>query len=170
MSKLFLHLKENNFFKNLVEKKPLDAVLDLMGRLTYEYKREGEFLFRHGERGTTFYIILEGTVGVNAPVRVGDNEFTKLEKEVSEMHKGQSFGELALIYDQPRSVSIQAKTDCHFAVLEKQSYSKILQKERTQELESTIKILRRCPMFTNWTMKRINKMPYYFSPISVSRN
>ena len=30
---------------------------------------------------------------------------------------GQSFGELALIYDIRRAASIQTHTDCHFAVL-----------------------------------------------------
>ena len=127
MSKLFFHLKENKFFKNLVEKKPLDAVLDLVNKLTYEFKQEGEYVFRHGDRGTTFYVILEGIVGVNVPFVVDDEEEeTELEKEVSQMVKGQSFGELALIFDQPRAASIQAKTDCHFAVLEKQSYAEIL--------------------------------------------
>jgi len=53
-------------------------------------------------------------------------EETALEKEVAQMEKGQSFGELALIYDTPRSASIQAKTDCHFAVLEKEDYAAIL--------------------------------------------
>ena len=127
MSKLFFHLKDNNFFKNLVEKKPLDAVLNLVNKLTYEFKQEGEFVFRHGEKGTTFYVILDGIVGVNVPIV--DDEETDLEKperEVAQMIKGQSFGELALIYDQPRAASIQAKTDCHFAVLEKQSYAEIL--------------------------------------------
>ena len=127
MTKLFHHLKENKFFRNLVEKKPLDAVLDLVNKLTYEFKQEGEFVFRHGEKGTTFYVILDGIVGVNVPIV--DDEETDLEKperEVAQMIKGQSFGELALIYDQPRAASIQAKTDCHFAVLEKQSYAEIL--------------------------------------------
>jgi len=125
LTKLFHHLKENKFFRNLVEKKPLDAVLDLVNKLTYEFKQEGEFVFRHGERGTTFYVILDGLVGVNVPIVV-DEEETDLEKEVGQMFKGQSFGELALIYDQPRAASIQAKTDCHLAVLEKQSYAEIL--------------------------------------------
>ena len=61
---LFEHLKENSFFKNLADKKPLDAVLELISKLKYEFKPAGEFLFRHGEPGSTFYVILQGTVGV----------------------------------------------------------------------------------------------------------
>ena len=80
-----------------------------------------------------------------------DDEPTAMEKEVAQIIKGQSFGELSLIYDQPRAASIQAKTDCHFAVLEKDAYAAILLKEGTQEIESTIKILRTCPMFAMWS-------------------
>ena len=116
-------MKHNKFFKNLIAKKPHEALLDLVNKLTYEYKKEGEFLFRYGDRGTTFYVILEGIVGVNVPI---DEEKSTLEKEVHQMVKGQSFGELALIYDIPRAASIQAKTDCHFAVLEKECYAAIL--------------------------------------------
>ena len=49
VSKLYLHLKENQFFKNLVEKKPLDQVLDLINKLKYEFKQENEFVFHYGD-------------------------------------------------------------------------------------------------------------------------
>ena len=48
-NKLFLHLKENKFLKSLIDKKPLDALLDLVSKLTYEYKEEGEYIFRYGD-------------------------------------------------------------------------------------------------------------------------
>ena len=62
LSRLFLHLKENEFFKNLVEKKPLDQVLDILSKLKYEFRSEGEYVFRHGDIATSLYIILEGKV------------------------------------------------------------------------------------------------------------
>ena len=57
-------MKENAFFKNLVEKKPLDQVLDIISKLKYEFKAEGEYVYHHGDTGTRFYTILEGTVNV----------------------------------------------------------------------------------------------------------
>ena len=57
------------------------------------------------------------------------NDLT-LETEVGEIHSGQSFGELALSYDQPRAASIFAKTDCHFGVLGKEDYAFLLEKDQ----------------------------------------
>ena len=60
LSKLFLHMKENAFFKNLAEKKPQDQVLDIIGKLSYEFRAAGDYLFQKGDVGTRFYIILQG--------------------------------------------------------------------------------------------------------------
>jgi CRP-like cAMP-binding protein len=44
-------------------------------------------------------------------------------KEVNILHAGASFGELALISDNvQRTATIIAKTDCEFAVIEKENY------------------------------------------------
>ena len=53
-------MKENAFFKNLAEKKPQDQVLDIIGKLSYEFSAAGDYLFKKGDVGTSFYIILEG--------------------------------------------------------------------------------------------------------------
>ena len=44
------------------------------------------------------------------------------------MQTGASFGELALIMNEPRKATVMCLTDCYFAVLEKQEYSKVLQR------------------------------------------
>ena len=54
---------------------------------------------------------------------------------------GSSFGELALIYNQTRTTSIQAHTDCHFAVLEKEDYALALQGDDAAVLDHTIRML-----------------------------
>ena len=81
MSKLFLHLKDNAFFKNLVEKKPLDQVLDIISKLKYEFKAAREYLFHHGDVGTKFYIILQGKVNVHDPTGTDDIQKTKVDSE-----------------------------------------------------------------------------------------
>ena len=69
LSKLLLLLKENSFFKNLVQKRPYDQVLDLISKLKYEFKPAGDFIFHHGDEGIGYYIILEGDVSVRVPIR-----------------------------------------------------------------------------------------------------
>ena len=98
-----------------------------------------------------------------------NEEGTSLEVEVATMSSGQSFGELALIYDQPRAASILTKNDCHFAVLGKQDYARILEKDATIEFQKIDRILRLCPMFSAWTNKRLSKTCYYWEPISIYR-
>ena len=41
---------------------------------------------------------------------------------------GKSFGELALINNKPRAATIKCLTDCHFAVISKNVYERILKK------------------------------------------
>lgn len=42
------------------------------------------------------------------------------------LKQGQSFGELALIKDQPRAASILCREDCDFMVLNKENYDNII--------------------------------------------
>lgn len=42
--------------------------------------------------------------------------------DVVTLRSGKSFGELALIKDQPRAASIKTLEDCHFAVMNKSDY------------------------------------------------
>lgn len=48
--------------------------------------------------------------------------------EVAKLNSSQSFGELALINDEPRSAQIKCLTKCFFAVLHKEDFSKVLEK------------------------------------------
>ena len=49
-------------------------------------------------------------------------------QEVSKLKEGASFGEHALICDEPRSATIACLSECKFATLEKQEYLKILKR------------------------------------------
>lgn len=46
--------------------------------------------------------------------------------EIVCLKTGKSFGELALIKHKPRAATIKCVTDCHFAVMSKQDYKKVL--------------------------------------------
>lgn len=46
--------------------------------------------------------------------------------EVAKLKTGQSFGELALINNEPRKATIMCLNDCYLAVLEQKDYSKVL--------------------------------------------
>jgi ferredoxin-NADP reductase/CRP-like cAMP-binding protein len=63
---------------------------------------DGEFVFQQGDVGERFYLILEGV----AKVTKKENGTEKL---VSRLSRGQYFGEMALIRNEPRSVTVSAE-------------------------------------------------------------
>jgi CRP-like cAMP-binding protein len=93
-------MQEMPLFRN-VDPKQLKVVSMMGEALTY---REGERLFEKGDEGDAAYVILEGEIDVLAPANGG-------EQAVARLGKGEIFGELAVICDQPRSTAIAARTD-----------------------------------------------------------
>jgi len=75
----------------------------------------GDSIIRQGETGKKFYIIKEGTVKVEA-------NGTVLNKE---MPKGNHFGEMALLSDQPRASTVIATSDVQCFVLDQAVFKKI---------------------------------------------
>ena len=115
--------------------------------MSYEFQAEGDTVFQINTIGDKFYVILEGTVGVyiqNECEGQGDTHSTwdiplfntplgsTIESNLSCvkcLSKGSSFGELALLYDSPRMASIVCHTDCHFAVLPKKEFLRVMKNE-----------------------------------------
>jgi CRP-like cAMP-binding protein len=73
-------------------------------------------LFKQGDTGTYWYIVHEGTFSLYI-----NNEFKK------NLIKGDSFGELALMNDAPRSATVKAETDCEVWTLKREVFRKILE-------------------------------------------
>lgn len=119
-------------------------------------------VFEYGSKGEKFYIIIEGKVAVLVPATKEKDEDLKFVK-VLELTSGNSFGELALIKDQPRAASIVCLTDCHFAVLRKKDYLKILGKAESRKLEGMIIFLKGVHIFKDWTKRKLEKMTYFFN-------
>ena len=122
ISRIFNHCKEIEFFEKLLEDYPLEQVQKLWSKLTYLECEEDEFVFKIGGDGSTFYIILEGTVKILAPYSTEHedtitNDPSQLLHEIGTLWAGQSFGELSIIYNTLRTASVQATSKCRLAVL-----------------------------------------------------
>lgn len=115
-----------------------------------------------------FYIILDGTVAVMMPVKNEEiNEMSYM--QISELSNGDSFGELALIKDQPRIATIRCISNCHLAVLNKDDYMKIIGKVEARKLDALIEFLKGIPLFSCWPRKKIEKMTYFFTMLNYKR-
>ncbi|XP_041857922.1 rap guanine nucleotide exchange factor 4 isoform X5 [Melanotaenia boesemani] len=90
----------------------------LAGVLIFEsHTKAGTVLFNQGEEGTSWYIILKGSVNV---LIYGKGV-------VCTLHEGDDFGKLALVNDAPRAASIVLQEDnCHFLRVDKEDFNRIL--------------------------------------------
>ncbi|XP_041662863.1 rap guanine nucleotide exchange factor 4 isoform X2 [Cheilinus undulatus] len=106
-----LHIKALSHLSTTVKR-------ELAGVLIFEsHAKAGTVLFTQGEEGTSWYIILKGSVNV---VIYGKGV-------VCTLHEGDDFGKLALVNDAPRAASIVLREDnCHFLRVDKEDFNRIL--------------------------------------------
>ncbi|KAM6136032.1 cGMP-dependent protein kinase 2 isoform 1-T1 [Phoenicopterus ruber ruber] len=92
-------LRSVSLLKNL----PEDKLTKIMDCLEVEYYDKGDYVIREGEEGNTFFIIAEGKVIVTQST--ADHSQPQL---IKNLHKGDYFGEKALISDDVRSANVIA--------------------------------------------------------------
>jgi CRP-like cAMP-binding protein len=92
------------------------------------------------------------------------------EKEVSSLHAGKSFGELALINDRPRAASVICKNRVIVAVLKKEDFKKILGAVSEKKIEKKVKFLQTIPFFSSWSKLGLYKLSYFFKSASYCKN
>jgi ATP-binding cassette subfamily B protein len=112
---LFNLLRQFTIFSALSAKE-VRAWLD---RLQHEELTAGAYVFREGDVGDRFYIVVSGKADV---IRVEANE----ERVVNTLREGQFFGELALLSNKPRRASIRAREDLHLVSLSKDHFNQLV--------------------------------------------
>lgn len=91
---------------------------DCLEILNYE---NGEKVFSEGQKGNTFYLIIEGKA-----VAFKKNPLSGEDEEVYKYRETMYFGELALLGDQPRAASIIAVDQLKVARIDRNSFKRIL--------------------------------------------
>src|SRR5436190_9289374 len=100
-------LRANAIFAPL----PASALEQLADRMTEVPVQAGEQIVRQGEPGDLFYVIEEGTVEVAV-----DGQ------PAHELGRGESFGEIALLRDVPRTATVTARTDVLLYALDRSTF------------------------------------------------
>ena len=88
--------------------------------LVNEKHHEGTFLFKEGDKGDKFYVILEGAVRISQVIRGAGEEALTI------LSKGDYFGEMALIDDSPRSADAIVHENSEFLVISKKDFDELL--------------------------------------------
>ena len=81
---------------------------------------KNEVIITDGSIGEELYFIEEGRVQV---YKENENGFV----EIAQLDKGQYFGEMALIYDSPRSASVKALTETRLKAIQREDFNDLLQ-------------------------------------------
>lgn len=97
----------------------LDSLIGGMDRLPFV---RGQKLIRQGERGDSFYIIGNGSVGVYK------RSLGIFRQRVATRRPGEFVGEIALVEDVPRNASIIADGDGEAFVVSRATFNRVLLK------------------------------------------
>lgn len=152
-SKIFERIKEKCqqlfYFKKMPENK-LDMIVNAFG---IEQKSEGETIFKQGQNADKLYILESGELDCWKTFRKGDPEtYIKSYKE------GDSFGELALLYNYNRNYTIKAKTDVTLFSLDRKVYKGIVQGMEINQREKFKTALGKIDILQNLTQIEFSKI------------
>ena len=101
---------------------------------------------------------------VNSSVESSDDEDEEADglHEVAVLSAGNSFGELALLKNKLRAATIRCKDTCHFAVIERRDYQKVLMRMEQKRLDEVTDFLQALPYFSHWARHSLQKLQYFF--------
>lgn len=94
----------------------------------------GEKVIEQGEDGDVLYLVSEGTLDCT-------KIFSDGEKWLKEYGPGDTFGELALLYNAPRAATIKAKTNATLFALDRETFNNIVKdaaQKKRQGFENTL--------------------------------
>lgn len=125
--------KKRKMFESFIESVPLlkslevserMKIVDVIGEKIY---KDGERIITQGEKADSFYIIESGEVSILIRSKTKTNkDGGNQEVEIARCHKGQYFGELALVTNKPRAASAYAVGDVKCLVMDVQAFERLL--------------------------------------------
>ena len=120
------YMQKTEMFRNT----SINKLIQICSLMKKEKFDPNEFIFEKGDKADKFYVIKKGSVIV-----------LRDEKRVRELEKGNCFGELALLSNEPRSATIQAKEYCTLYVLEKNDFINSIDKKFFEYLNIKMSLL-----------------------------
>ncbi|KAG5871609.1 hypothetical protein JTB14_027364 [Gonioctena quinquepunctata] len=107
------HVRRVEFFKDL----PDDVLAKLVSRLKSEIFLANDVILTAGVAGNRMYFIYFGTVAIYSPGG----------KEICHLKDGAHFGEIALIFNEPRVATVRAVTPCELFILSRADFLNVLE-------------------------------------------
>jgi CRP-like cAMP-binding protein len=180
-----------DFFKELNEEQGNEvlhrACCKVMQIKSYS---SGQTIFRYGDPGDFFCIILKGCVTLFAPQKVMKNsdlaegvvdtqpaadedkehDNTDDQEAVGEPHiklrelqAGQSFGELSILSKLSRSATAESATETYIGIIRAKDFSSLLASYEDNKLNTKAEFLGNLAFLKSWTKVALYKLTYFFS-------
>ncbi|CAK74478.1 unnamed protein product (macronuclear) [Paramecium tetraurelia] len=89
-------------------------------------------------------------------------QFPTLQK-VGQMKAGDSFGEIALTKQVPRTATIVAAEDTNFATVSREQFNKLLSSYYEYIQQQNVAFLQKVPAFAEWNEQMLNQIYYHFT-------
>ncbi|XP_063104896.1 cAMP-dependent protein kinase type II-alpha regulatory subunit isoform X2 [Cavia porcellus] len=125
--------KKRKTFESFIESVPLlkslevserMKIVDVIGEKNY---KDGDRIITQGEKADCFYIVESGEVRIMIRSKTKTNKDAgNQEVEIARCHKGQYFGELALVTNKPRAASAYAVGNVTCLVMDVQAFERLL--------------------------------------------
>ncbi|KAL4510502.1 hypothetical protein ABPG72_004656 [Tetrahymena utriculariae] len=170
-------LQQIKFFKEYAAKGKLDEINKIIQHCKYRKFQKDHCLLELDIKSEYFFIILSGQVGFYIPKpKKGKEEnkqqrqFSKMEKQrdnlflVKLFKKGDSFGEISLIYDRGSDGSMFAMEETTCLLLHKQNFLQIVGDQEKNSITKEIEFLQHHPLFENWSFNLL-RLLYFFSQV-----
>jgi len=130
----------------LLEGAALLKYLDASSKLTVvralfaKNAANGTDIIKQGDAGDLFYILENGSADVF--IKKGDEEA----KKVTSYSAGAVFGELALMYGEPRAATVSTTSECLLWCLDRTTFKNIMMKQNNEQY-GAVKFLDKVPIF-----------------------
>ncbi len=111
-----IQLLKNPLFEGM----PEEILGEIASAVREEVKPAGSKIVRQDDEGNDFFIIKSGQVRVFKEGEKG------IEIDLNQLGSGDTFGEMALVTDRPRTATIEAMQETHLLVLTKEQFEQIL--------------------------------------------
>jgi hypothetical protein len=85
----------------LIRTLPQSEQIEMYSLLQHQEFQDGEYIIRQGDVGDKFYIITDGAADV---IEESYDSFHFRREVLTRLYEGHFFGEMAIIYDEPRSL------------------------------------------------------------------
>ena len=140
---------------------------NICSQITLQSHKANEIVIKQGEKGDCLFYILRGIVNIKLSKKIdtgikSDSENKEqtvlIESIIKTLEKGEIFGELALIYDTPRSATIITVTDTDLIRIEKNPFNRYIKNVYEGQLQDQIEFLEICPVFNKMTKEDLIRL------------